>query len=345
MIQETNVITDTLFVGRSVTTPSDPLTPVPLDKIMARIRQPRQETQDLIRQLRTLRSIDKKRYDAQKKLLPYLVCGHFKPAIRRKEHFLKISNFMLDLDGVSEQIDIGLLRRKLQADSEVLALFASPGGDGLKVLFRLKEPCFDAGLYAAFYKLFARQFAQRHHLEEIIDYVTSDVSRACFVSWDEEAWLNPAATAIDLEVYAAVSQPDELMAAVSALEKETLPREQPARPEGPAPDVIQAIRQKLNPGGARRAPAQRQYEQPPQLEEKLPRIREGLEAVGISLAAISPISFGKRLKVSAGSYWAEVNIYYGKRGFTCVATTKTNSHAPLAKLTKSALEEIFSGMQ
>lgn len=62
MISEVNTINsspqqeDILFVGRSVTQAGDPLMPVPLDKVMARIRQPRQDIQDLILQLRALRS-------------------------------------------------------------------------------------------------------------------------------------------------------------------------------------------------------------------------------------------------------------------------------------------------
>lgn len=251
---------------------------------------------------------------------------------------------MLDLDGISTHGDITLLRRKLEATPQVLALFASPGGDGLKVLFRLKTPCFDAGLYAAFYKLFARQFAQQHQLEDIIDYVTSDVSRACFVSWDEAAWLNPAPQAVDMEEYASASQPDELMAAVHQIEQAAAPRGKPEKAADPAPDVLQAIRQKLNPGGARKAPPAKNYEQPPQLDESLPKIRQGLEASGISLAEVSPIHFGKRLKVTAGTYWAEINIYFGQRGFTSVATTKTNSNSQLAKLAKTALDEIFAGL-
>ncbi len=342
MIPETE---DLLFVGRSVTAMGDPLVPVALAQAIARIREPKPEIQDLIRQLRALRSIDKKRYDAQKKLLPYLVCGHFRPAIRRKDHFLKISNFMLDLDGVSEHADMAALRRKLEADPQVLALFASPGGDGLKVVFRLKEPCFDAGLYAAFYKIFSRHFAQRHQLEAITDYVTSDVSRACFVSWDEDAWLNPLPEAIDLSHYANEAQPDTLLATVNELEKTApaVPKEgPPAKGEGPAPDVLQAIRQKLNPEGARKGPAAKKYEQPAQLDENLPVIREGLEAVGIQLAEVSPIHFGKRLKVVAGGYWAEVNIYFGGRGWTCVPTSKTHSNASLAGLAKTALDGIFA---
>lgn len=336
---------DQLFVGRSVTTVGDPLVPVKLAQVIARIRNPKPETADLIRQLRALRTIDKKRYDAQKKALPYLVCGHFRPAIRRKEHFHKISNFMLDLDGISGHADVGTLRRKLQADPQVLALFASPGGDGLKVVFRLQSPCFDAGLYAAFYKIFSRQFARRHGIEDITDFVTSDVSRACFVSWDEDAWLNPIPEAVDLAQYANEAQPDELLATVNALEKEApfaaAPKEKAPKGEAPAPDVLQAIRQKLNPDGARKGPAAKQYAQPPQLDENVPAIRAGLEALGITLAEVSPIHHGKRLKVVAAPYWAEVNIYFGGRGWTCVPTTKTASNAALAQLAKTALDGIF----
>ena len=75
--------------------------------------------------------------------------------------------------------------------------FCSPGADGLKLLFRLEEKCEDEALFSAFYKQFALTFSQKYQLEGVIDTQTSDVTRACFMSYDPEAWYRPEALPVD----------------------------------------------------------------------------------------------------------------------------------------------------
>ena len=79
--------------------------------------------------------------------------------------------------------------------------FVSPSEDGIKVMFRLKERCYDAGIYSIFYKAFAATFAMRHNLMQVSDSKTSDVARACFVSIDTEAYFNPNCTPVDINAY------------------------------------------------------------------------------------------------------------------------------------------------
>jgi len=95
---------------------------------------------------------------------------------------------MIDLDHFDRsELDLPATAERLRADDRVLMGFISPGGDGLKLMFQLEEPCFDSGIYSLFYKAFVQHFAREHQLEAVIDLRTHDVTRACFLSIDPGA--------------------------------------------------------------------------------------------------------------------------------------------------------------
>jgi len=178
--------------GLHITQSGDPLHKIGLEEMYRRIRQPKAAFQDRIRQLRAVRAMDEKQYRELKKDLPYFVCGLFHPAVRRRENFAEIRHFLLDLDHLSQaELPAEVLAQRMRALPEAEMCFTSPGGDGLKLMFRLSEGCRDAAMFSAFYKVFSRQFAEKHSLQQVVDYATSDVSRACFVSFDPEAFYNP----------------------------------------------------------------------------------------------------------------------------------------------------------
>lgn len=90
-----------------------------------------------------------------------------------------------DLDNIE---DLNLAKRKLAASPHAEAVFVSPTGTGLKAIFRVPpsgehQDCFSA---------------VRRHVCEIsglqLDEACKDEGRLCFVSYDPELYLNPAAT-------------------------------------------------------------------------------------------------------------------------------------------------------
>ncbi|MGM9510159.1 BT4734/BF3469 family protein [Larkinella sp. GY13] len=90
---------------------------------------------------------------------------------------------VLDFDHV-ENLDE--TRLQLQADPHTLVLFASPSGDGLKLILEIdpdRHP--EAFADLAFY------FRQTYRLD--VDASGSDVSRPCFLSYDPDVYLNPNA--------------------------------------------------------------------------------------------------------------------------------------------------------
>ena len=84
------------------------------------------------------------------------------------------------------------IRTKLATSRHVIAIFASPTGSGLKVLFKVRA---DANTHKA--SFFAVQSHVRMMVGLPIDRACSDVARLCFTSFDPALWMRP-------------DQPDEL---------------------------------------------------------------------------------------------------------------------------------------
>ncbi|HOO86049.1 MAG TPA: hypothetical protein PLS94_15865, partial [Prolixibacteraceae bacterium] len=80
-----------LNMGQSIVSPNDPLKHITVDKLHQLITKPDSTLQSKIQQLRTVLSIDPKRYQAIKRMLPYVTCGMFHPPYRRTENFSSIS--------------------------------------------------------------------------------------------------------------------------------------------------------------------------------------------------------------------------------------------------------------
>lgn len=335
-----------LYFGSNITQPADPLQPVSIENLYHALRNPKPVIRQLVDQLRIIQTLDRNGYRMQKKALPYIVCACFKPAIRRRENFLNIVYFIVDIDHIGAHFNKQLLWEKLSADPTLLLMFSSPGGDGLKLLFRLAQKCSDYGLFSAFYKLFVHQFAAKYHLQNVIDMGTSDVTRACFISYDENAWYNADAEAVDMDPYIQPYEADDLWKAATEAGSDLIRLKDEAQPEMPAgkkdgspvADVIASIRQKLNPN-AYGKPRQKQYHVPPEIEEYMIKLTKNLSYYQLHLLETSPISYGRKLKIGAAGAWAEVNLFYGKKGFTFVKTTKTGSNPELATLCVQILEK------
>lgn len=332
-----------LQFGKSITTPADPLQPLTVERLYHALKNPRQEFRDKIEQLRMVRSLDDNKYRELKKQLPYFVCGIFHPPVRRKENFASIEYFILDLDHLSSaQLELEVLRERLREALEVVLCFASPSADGLKLMFRLSEPCRDSALFSAFYKLFARRFAEKWGLLEAMDLQTSDVTRACFISVDPYAFYQPEAKPVNLQdfipeldfgkVERELKEAEKVVREQRALEKKAI--------EGPDDEVLSRIKQKLNPDA--RKPKEKQYFVPQQVDDAMGLLSDRLAEYEMQIILTEPISFGRKVQVKAGPHWAEINVFYGRRGFSVVMTTKTGSNAQLAELAAAAMREILS---
>jgi hypothetical protein len=322
-----------LQYGINITSAEDTLQKVPLERIVQGIQHPKAKLRNQIERLRMVRTVDERQYGRLKRQLPYFVCGHFHPVQRRREHFSSIETFVVDLDHLQRAgLDKEAVRQKLQEDERTLLVFTSPSGDGLKVMFRLKERCLDAGLYSYFYKAFVQKLAVQYGLEQVVDLTTHDVSRACFLSIDPKVYYHAEASAVVLEQYFDAQSPDEVISVQKEAKK--MKEQQPDPPradrEPLSDEVLLAIKQKLNPNFRPRK--KKEAYVPPELETVMPVIREKLAAADIELRDTEGIHYGKKMQMAAGPHLAEINVFFGKRGFSVVKTTKTGTNPELAAL-------------
>ncbi len=145
--------------------------------------------------------------------LGYFIIGTFKDNKRSIENFINTEFMILDFDHVSE--NISSFKGRLMKEENVYAAFVSPGGDGMKVIYRFDHPVNDPRLFSSLYKHYSSVMAGR--LGQKAD-ATPDASRACFFSYDPGLYVNESAvtlgvnigfTNMDMPVISKVIQHDE----------------------------------------------------------------------------------------------------------------------------------------
>ena len=322
-----------IYAGKQIVSSTDKLSKVSLDYLYNSIRNPRKEVEAKIRQLRIIKDIDKKRYGLLKKELPYLVCGAFNPPFRRIENFAYTEYFIVDIDHIVEKgLSVEKVRQGIEKDARTVMSFLSPGEDGLKVMFRLKERCYDHGMYSLFYKIFVRQLSETYGLEQTIDARTSDVSRACFISIDPQIYYNPDAVVVDMSAYVDMSNPSLLFDIKKQAEKEIKDAKAEKavsveKEKDPDMESIRQIREilKLKPGPTEKNPAH----VPEQLNDIIDDIKKYIEETGIQVTEIINIHYGKKIRMTLGLKQSEINLFYGKRGYSVVKSPRCGTNAEL----------------
>ena len=114
--------------------------------------------------------------------------------------------------------NIAEIKERLSADLYTLAVFVSPSGDGLKVLVKI-----DGTEHFASFKWLENYYAERFQLE--VDPSGKDIPRACFISYDEDPFVNM----------------DSAVCPVVALSEKTQNSE--PRPTNPAKHLPQELRE------------------------------------------------------------------------------------------------------
>lgn len=135
----------------------------------------------------------KKAVDSLKKRLPAVTfSGKF--GIRSCDKLKAHSGLICaDLDNLGDRLE--RVRATLAKDPHVYGLFASPTGDGLKAAYR-GPVCEGDAQHKAAFKAVAAHVKQTTGVE--ID-ATPDSSRLCFVSYDPETVINPAAVELPVD--------------------------------------------------------------------------------------------------------------------------------------------------
>lgn len=328
-----------LSCGKNITAKDDVLKKVPLTHLYNSLRNPKEDVARLVSNLRIVRTINSKLYSELKRRLPYIVCAHFNPPHRKSDNFAYTEYFIIDIDHLSsKELSVSEVKSKLMKDDRIMLLFLSPGEDGLKAIFKLTQRCYDAGLYAIFYKHFLKEFSKEHNLEMVIDTKTSDVSRACFISIDADAYYNPSARCVNMYDYASPDNPQALF----EIKRETEKEEKTNTPQikSTADDeAIKKIKALLNPKSTK--PEKPEPYIPEQLNEIMDELQTYLNNAGVILYEVKNIQYGKKLRLKVGSRLGEINLFYGKHGFSVVRSPRTGTSAEVNELMSALIEEFL----
>lgn len=336
-----------LLVGSNITSPNDKLLKITIDYLYHSLRNPKADIVARIRQLRIIREIDSKQYASLKKQLPYIVCGVFNPPFRKKDNFAYIEYFIIDIDNLSEKgINLQELRNQLQKDNRVVMSFASPSENGLKIIFHLKEKCYDANIYALFYKKFASVFSQQYHLEQVVDFKTCDVSRACFISIDPQVYYNQEAEVVDIASYIDLNNINAMFELSHQQAKEEREAADTSSKEpkekDPEKETIDRIKAILNLKTKKDKNEEKSIFVPEQLERIIDELIAFIESTGVEVYETTNIQYAKKLKFRNGLKLAEINLFYGKRGFSVVQSPRCGTSAPFNQLMADLINQFIN---
>lgn len=332
-----------LQAGQSITKTDDQLQKIELDYLFHKIKTPKPDVISKINQLRIVKSINKAQFTTLKKQLPYFVCGIFNPPIRKTENFGYIEYFVIDLDKFGENgYNIEETRKTIEKDQHTVMTFISPSEDGLKIMFRLKDKCYDSGKYSLFYKCFIKSFSMQYNLNPLIDLRTSDVTRACFISFDPMIYYNENANVVDMAKFldfnnmASISQ---IQSEFNKIESENY-KDEVKSPIDPDKVTMDLIRTRLNPKSALLREKKEVFV-PVILNDIMPELQTYVLTIGISLTEIRNIQYGKKLHFILGNKHAEINIFFGKKGFSIVQSPKSGTSAELNELAAQCLNNFL----
>lgn len=329
-------------IGSCITIKNDALRPIETEEILKCLKDPDSELAGNINKLRSIRELDLDAYRRLKVQLPYIVCGTFNPAIRKTENFASADSFIIDIDSVAENgRDVDELFSIVCGDKRVALAFRSPSKDGIKAMLRFSEKCYDASLYSLFYKAFALSFSKQHGIEGMVDMRVSDVCRACFLSSDPCAYYNPEAERVSLGDYLPQTDATAFFDFKHEIKKAEKKAGEAAslvvHTVDPADVVIDRIRAVLRPKVTK--PIQKDVYVPEAIESVKSDIRKKLEDVGLCVTEMRDIQYGVKVMTKAGTKCGEINVFFGKRGYSVVESPKKGTCGELNLMTGELIRQ------
>ena len=137
----------------------------------------------------SLRKLSPEEYKEKKKMLPAVTwSGVFKDGTRLIDSIEQYSSLtVLDIDKIDND-KILLLKRQLSQDPHVMYVFVSPGGNGIKVVF--KTDVTDPANHRASFLHLQEYFENTYFAK--VDPSGKDVCRLCYVSADSEMIIKDA---------------------------------------------------------------------------------------------------------------------------------------------------------
>ncbi len=332
-----------LSAGKNIKQRKDKLIKLDIKRLFFAIKNPKPEIKDLLGQLRILSHIDTNGYKNLKTSLPYVVPSLFNPPYRRGENFGSAEHLILDIDHLSEyDIAPEELKLRLQKDERIELMFVSPSENGLKIFFRLQEKCFDSAKYSLFYKNFADNFAKKHDLGGVLDRITSDVTRACFISYDENVFFNDDVIKIKVDDFSDFEDIFTLKDANKIIKDDAKKLVKIEDNQQIDIDIFKEIKLKLNPNLQKKVERKKNAFVPEQLNEIMGALENHIISYNVDIKEVKSINYGKKIIISYKMKVAEVNVFYGKRGFSVVRSPKSGTDRELMELLYKIIVEFFN---
>ena len=304
-----------------------------------------QKIANQVKLLRKVMRVDQSAYKRQKTALPFFIGARFQDGIRRMEKLDAIFSFVIDIDHCFQDLPFDReLPDELKKDPRVHLMFRSPSGQGLKVMYMLDRPLESPKIFTDFYQTFVYRFSQHYKLEEFVDTVTSDVTRVCFFSHDLNLWYNPESVPVEVDSYIDrkdYGKKEEQIEKIQEASAEKRGKKKSKSQDGrPNKEQYREILQKL--GSRKIRDPMPQPRVPGQLNYVLEVLQDQVLKYGFEITDITNISYGKKVKINHGELWAEINIFYGKKGFSVVLTPKKGSDPELGKVAERLAGEAIA---
>ncbi|MEZ0542412.1 CRISPR-associated primase-polymerase type B [Fibrella arboris] len=327
-----------LSLGQRITNAADALQVFTLAEVATQVRVD-DALQRQTARLRKLAQFDRDAYRMAKTSLPYVVGSVFTTGVRRLDMLEEATYFILDLDHCTG-LD-GRVPDAIRADLSVAMAFVSPSGEGLKLFFRLLGPCKDAKAFTMAYRNFAGNFGATYGFVQSVDLRTSDATRACFLAHDPACYHNPDSMPVDWQIWLPTAsqegnQSDDFD--LSGTDVQVVARKAPAdRPINE--EKYRNVLQTMNPT----APVRREKQTyvPDELAGIQPAVCRIGSQLNWELTEFAPLNFGLKVVVKQGFRRAEVNVFYGKRGFSVVRSPKTGTDPTLADVLYNQLYNLL----
>ncbi len=300
-----------ILIGQNIRqNPAETLKQISLNELINIIKEPDTNLANQTERLRKIAQIDQTVYKSLKLQLPYIVLGTFQNNIRNTESFTETDMLVIDFENcLKTPIQSKDLLQTIVKQDDVLLSYVSPNGLGLKIIFQLDEPVTCPKTFSAFYKAFSRSFAERIHLLGTLDTRTSDCTRACFLANDPNIYYKPNPIKIEWTKWSQEAETTEIkkpdLAPMNIYNEET----------------HQKVLKLVSPNTPSR----------PKIEPTVPEILKNLDndlrtqlgSQGIYVQQIIEINYGIKIVCAHQNHLAEINVFYGKRGFSVVKTPKS----------------------
>ena len=105
-------------------------------------------------------------------------------------------------------------------------------------------------------------------------------------------------------------------------------------------DIMRNIKAILNPKTLQRP--EKQVYVPEQLNEIMDDLRNYIAQTGVEVTEVINISYGKKIRTKMRIKQAEVNLFYGKRGFSVVKSPRTGTDDEFNDLMVSLIQSFIN---